>query len=116
MNYEEMSDHEIDTQVTMIVFGCQNWQLSESNISFYHCGIDGGEFHEQDIVNFCNNHSESAQLTELNKISVKYRAGNSSLKPMASSSERDDYYYADENPKRAAMIVFLMMKENQNEQ
>ena len=114
MNYEEMSDHEINTQVSMVVFGCQDWQLSESNMSIYHCGIDGNGFYEQYIVNFCNNYSESAQLIELNKISVKYRAGNSSLKPMASSSERDDYYYADENPKRAAMIVFLMMNEGES--
>lgn len=114
MNYEEMSDHEINTQVTSIIFGCEKWSLSESNLSFYHCGLDGSGFYEQLIIDYCNNPSDAWPIIVGNGIGVtphgeKWMANNFNPSNVGSYQVQTMSY--DKNPLRAAMIVFLMMKE-----
>ena len=57
METHTMSDHEINMAVTCIVNGCEKWSVSESNCSFYHCGVDGSEFYEIECSDYCNDPS-----------------------------------------------------------
>lgn len=110
MNYEEMSDHDINMAVTCIANNLKGWEVSASNISFYHCGIDGSEFHEVYVADYCSNPDYAWSIIVANKIDIQHR---SAVKTgcVASLSGDSDIYHISYNPLRAAMIVFLMIND-----
>lgn len=116
MNYEEMSDNEINQAITALIFDCEEWTLSECGKYFYHCGVDGDGFFEKEVADYCNNQSDAWPIISRNLIGV--------------SPDEDGvtcHFYGDwtarafcsqiccthKNPLRAAMIVFLMMRDEQ---
>lgn len=96
-NYSEMSDFEINKLVA-IYLGVK----PRKTISFI-C-------QEKDIYpDYCNNPSDAWPIIVENKICIN----NFCKFGWCSDSEHGDYVYHD-NPLRAAMIVYLMMKDGEN--
>ncbi len=120
MNYEDMSDHEINMAVTCIENNCQGWATTARNTGFYHCGIDGGGFYEVECVDYCSNPSDAWPIIIKNKIGVM---------PAIVRSQRDKGVWIasedwsrlsafdarSENPLRATMICFLKMKDAESD-
>ena len=65
-------------------------------------------------LDYCNNPSDAWPVISANKISIEYR-DHKSLAPVAKRFGSNGHNIADKNPLRAAMIVFLMMNENKND-
>lgn len=106
MNYEEMSNFEINLAV------CRALDLEIASEQYESYG-DRGE----NVVlivrgvgfdgrSYCNNPSDAWPIILSNKIDIQHRDGFNM--PCARHCE---HMAADKNPLRAAMIVFLMMKD-----
>lgn len=105
MNYEEMSDFELNQAVTCELFDCHEWSVNKEG-TFYHCGFDGSGYFIQTVADYCNNPSDAWPIIMGSKIDIQHRNGFNI--PCAKNCE---HMHADKNPLRAAMIVFLMMQE-----
>ncbi|MGL4754778.1 MAG: phage protein NinX family protein [Aeromonadaceae bacterium] len=104
MNYEEMSDFDINQAVTCELFGCHEWSVNQEG-TFYHCGSDGSGYFIQTVADYCNNPSDAWPIIIESKINIlHYKIGMIGARCGA-------YIAVDENALRAAMIVFLMMNE-----
>ena len=113
-NYTEWSNSDINRAVTCEVYNCFGWALSESGDSFFHCGADGSGYYVQQIIDYCNSWADAGPVILDNHIV---------LTPCMGKNEGDATgYFEHENPitiefssndqaLRAAMIVFLMMKD-----
>lgn len=107
MNYEEMSDFEINKTVCLAL----GYDVS---------GVTESINQMTDAVkDYCNSPSDAWPIIVDNEIGVtphgeKCMANNFNPSNVGSYQVQTMSY--DKNPLRAAMIVFLMMKENQNEQ
>ena len=108
MNYEEMSDLQINLLVanTIGVDAAEN-----SGVVF------GAVKHEVDnvvsvigVVDYCNNPSDAMPILIEMKIGFKWVNGSCT----ASSVLRGYHESTSDNPLRAAMIVFLMMEDAKN--
>lgn len=94
MNYEEMSDSEIN-------------KLAERACGMY-CEDCGGRYIP--TMDYCNNPSDAWPVIKENKIgTVPVNEWWRASSVIAGYHEQHD-----DNPLRAAMIVFLMMKDTQN--
>ena len=116
INYEEMSDHEINMAVTCIVYKCHGWSVNASNMGFHHCGFDGSEFHEVECVDYCNNPNDAWPIIVESGISltfmdakIKYYEAHGLNKNISD----EDWHSSHPKPLRAAMICFLKMKESE---
>ena len=119
MNYEEMSDYEINRAVAAHLIPCgydpdDKKQIVELLESFdkpegeTHNGI-GFDYRVCGTFDPCNSPSDAWPIIVENKISIKFRSGTDKLSCMA---EYDNQTYSvHENPLRAAMIVYLIMQE-----
>ncbi len=122
MNYEEMSDFEINAAVASIVtdgdviekHNMANAPTEHGVQVIYKVGVHGEYF------DYCNNPSDAWPIIVENEIDLTSPTSNGTeewqavkFTPTGLGSEISCY---SANPIRAAMIVFLMMKENQNEQ
>lgn len=122
MNHEEMSDHEVNKAVAInleldyLVSACGRYISVESRM-FDPCNspsdawpiiVDNGistiKLNRSDMWLACSD-------VELETICMSPCGNDNGVSCMDS---KNNSYHA--NPLRAAMIVFLMMKENQNEQ
>ena len=109
MNYESMSDHEVNSAVTCVVFDCKEWICND--VEFYHCGLDGGGYYSQPIIDFCDSPSSAWPILSGSKISIAYR-DHTSLAPVAKRFGSNSHNIAHANPLRAAMFVFLMIQND----
>ena len=121
MNYSEMTDSEINCEVLAAVEPIvEHMQLSADQKSFFHCGFDGNGFYETPIPDFCNSWGDAGPIIEQHGITLAYDIGGSWVADAAAYWVDGIEWQIDgvihENPLRAAMIVFLMMKENKDEQ
>ena len=107
MGCEDMTDFEINANVTALDYGCENWEFN--GVEFYHCGIDGSCYFSQPVIDYCNNPSEAWPIIIKNSIVIEPRENKSSLAYL-----KGDAPCEDKNPLRAAMIVYLMMNETPN--
>ncbi|AUR88322.1 NinX [Vibrio phage 1.112.O._10N.286.46.B11] len=110
MNYEEMSDFEINSAVTSILYNCKGWELNWTNSCFFHCGIDGSGYYSQSINDYCNNPSDAWPVIVDNEINIEFQDGgfvNAWVDNDSGSFESQ----IQKNPLRAAMICFLKMKD-----
>lgn len=120
MNYSKLSDDAINMEVTEKFFGCEKWDYNEKDRCFFHCGIDGSGYYSQSIVDFCSNPANAWPIMLASGIATLAEDGE--LVGAATDSHEAYESYGnivhtvyDKNPLRAAMIVFLMMQENEND-
>jgi len=125
MNYEEMSDFEINAAVTNLVYGCDGWELNWTNNCFFHCGIDGSGYYRQAIHNYCNNPSDAWPIIIENKISIHHDIARYSADSLVYSKRFDDGFkifrhegkMGDTSSRaalRSAIICYLKMKDEDN--
>ena len=113
-DYSEMSDNEINQCMTAVVDGCENWCLSDDESCFYDCGIDGNQFYEVKIKDYCNNPSDAwpiiddifSTLVSIGKYDDGIGFGEREMTIWQAQMHKNNC-----GKLRAAMIVFLMMNE-----
>lgn len=109
MNYQEMSDKEINLEVLRIFHpDIEHMCMSESGEYFYHCGPDGNGFYQIDVIDYCNSWADAGPIAHRNKINL-YFSNNENMAEHRQTGKKS-ITCTDYNPLRAAMIVFLMMK------
>lgn len=113
INYEEMSDHEINMTVTCIVHNLHGWSVNENNNAFYHCGVDGSGHYMVNCIDFCNNPNDAWPIIVENNIAISPNIVFDKEKIEGWESWSTFCNYVDKNPLRAAMICFLKMKDNE---
>jgi hypothetical protein len=103
-DYSSMSDAQINLAVG-VTFGekigeeVNGRQLVNIDVQYLSSSFDP-----------CNNPADAWVIILENKINIDHRESIKSGS-MASQSGRKEIYAVDKNPLRAAMIVFLMMKD-----
>ena len=106
MNYEDMSDFEVNSKVAM--------RLGRSVSSEHECIKTGACFILTSLAgvrvefNPCNNPSDAWSIIVENELSL-WKV----LDEWESSSCNGNIQYSDNNPLRAAMICFLKMKDTE---
>jgi len=113
---EQLSDLEINQAVTATAYNLQGWGLSESGLCFYHCGLDGSDWVDFQIIDYCNNPSDMMPLVFEGKVTL------SPIQPYTEEHDPSLWCASCEvdsgaiecwhkNPLRAAAIAYLLMKE-----
>lgn len=114
-DYSKMSDFEINKLVAEShrVY----WHLRPNSVGndswiycdyYSECDTNNGEI-AITLPDYCNNPSDAWPIIAENKISINYW-----LEGDWSADTHGRYNISDSNPLRAAMIVYLMMKESEN--
>jgi len=109
MNYSELTDFEINKRVaealgyTEITMGYTTSSLMVE--------MKGLESTRRD-VDYCNNPSDAWPIILENRIDIQW-SGHSALCLGFINNNEDSIMIRHDNPLRAAMIVFLMMKESE---
>ncbi|EKN4770015.1 DUF2591 family protein [Yersinia enterocolitica] len=99
-DYSAMSDFEINKAVANIVFSGKVPRMQEDSLEF-------------GILNYCKNPEQAWPIIARNEISIIFNWNEYGLH--AALSELPGVYLETrDNPLRAAMIVFLMMKDRGN--
>lgn len=121
MNYEDMSDFEINGYVSMYMHGFSWIEFVDGCVSSVKCGNEGSPgFAMVEVCDYCNNPSDAWPIIVENNISmrpmyIRDADGRKLVEWEAIHVERDfpreSFGWDDKNPLRAAMIVFLMMQE-----
>lgn len=108
MNYEEMSDFEINGYVSMHMHGFSWIEFVDGCASHVKCGNERSPgFAMIEVPDYCNNPSDSMPILIEMKIGFKWVNGSCT----ASSVMRGYNESTSNNPLRAAMVVFLMMQD-----
>lgn len=118
MNYEEMSD----LQINLLVANAIGVDAAENQgVVFGAVKHEGGNIVSViDVVDYCNNPSDAWPIIVENNISmrpiyIRDSGGRKIIEWECKHAEREwpnkSYGWDDKNPLRAAMIVFLMMEE-----
>ncbi|HIE3985896.1 TPA: phage protein NinX family protein [Serratia marcescens] len=113
-DYSKMSDKEINHSVLAIFEpDIEHMMLGGNETHFYHCGITGDGYHQIDIPDYCNNPAYAWPIIFENKISIisMYSGGDSWQ--VDAGEDEEFVLHNQSNPLRAAMIVFLMMKDSE---
>ena len=106
MNYEEMSDFEINKQVAINRGGYQGHvEHMQHGVKESDRASHGLLFTERD---YCNNPSDAWPIIVANRINVYASEGPDFMPWMAGCG---GMVASNRNPLRAAMIVFLMMQD-----
>ena len=109
-DYRKMSDAEINQLITCFQFDCHDWPQN-INGDFYHCGFDGDSYFVIAVKDYCNNPSDSWPIIIENSITFNYDTAQVHV-----GSYFSDTAKLSENRSkalRAAMIVYLMMKDEE---
>lgn len=113
MDYNKLSDHEINKRICDTFWPdmeksdtCLNKKFPQkTSVVYMHNGYGGFQ------RDFCNSWDDAGPIIEREFIAI-----NPVMKGWCASSDDDaEVYFPHANPLRAAMIVFLMMKEKSNE-
>lgn len=108
--YTELSDFEINLKVAHIVLGKDNYDWCPNKKEVYLAGIDGGDFLPHGYFNPCNTPSDAMPIIIENKISaVPQLNGDLWI------CSHHPFYVTTNNLYRAAMELFLLMKDAENE-
>lgn len=62
MNYEALSDTELNQSLACLVYDLDGWELSDSGGSFYHCGVEGEATYVQPVPVYCTDWGETMPL------------------------------------------------------
>jgi len=118
MNYQEMSDEEIDLAVSEIVFGkthgkIVSYAFDEPKFVFTESGhsftpLENGEVEFTPRIKPTSSWADAGPIAEENEIGVvKVLNGWCATNDHA---KHEGVFFVDPNPRRAICIVFLMMK------
>ena len=113
IKYEEMSDFEVNTAVVKALR--LPFKSEFCNVFLDHGFDEGACVYTR--VDYCNNPNDAWPIIVDNEISlvkdkeVDWWSARSGVVEWSYESMGHDFYFDDDNPLRAAMIVFLMMKE-----
>ncbi|MGL5397918.1 MAG: phage protein NinX family protein [Shewanella sp.] len=113
MNYEEMSDFEINGCVSMHMHGFSWIEFVDGHASNVKCGNEGSPgFARIEVCNYCNNPSDAWPIIDKHKICIH----NDEMEGRSYACSFDKFGYVSkesycDKTLRAAMIVFLMMQE-----
>ncbi|MGQ6215273.1 phage protein NinX family protein [Serratia sp. IR-2025] len=118
-DYSKMSDKEINHSVLAIFEpDIEHMMLGVDETHFYHCGITGDGYHQIDIPDYCNNPADAWPIIVENEICIEFESDEvEGVRQVWAEANighpacNGFQYFSDENPLRAAMIVFLMMKD-----
>lgn len=126
MNYEEMSDFEINCEVAKAL-GLEDLMFFSDEASYCpgpvwntKSGIteEGIKISKGNPFDPCNSWAVAGPVIQVNEISLSSKCANGEWKASIFIGRNDifDNYAScwNENPLRAAMIAFLMMQENTN--
>ncbi|EKK5197017.1 DUF2591 family protein [Cronobacter sakazakii] len=111
MDYSKLSDRDIDALVLQQIYGNQ-----ASDKDIVRSWLRGG-------FKYTTNPADAWPIMTENKISVMWMTAEKQWCAWANGNLEEgcwewsycpDEYHHDDNPLRAAMIVFLMMQENQH--
>ena len=111
-DYSKMSDFELNVQVAEKE--CVNWYCSASNSpsgGWEYCSVD--ELMLKDdapLKDYCNNPSDAWPIIDSERIGV-YPSEGPEFMPWIAA--KNAISVTDKNPLRAAMIVYLMMKDEE---
>lgn len=116
--YTELSDFDINLAVAHIVLGKDNYDWCPDKKEVYFAGIDGGEFLHHGYFDPCNNPADAMSIIIENNISL--RAPTITDRWKAEFIDEYGNYVGyrramNKNPLRAAMELFLLMKDAENE-
>ena len=107
MNYEWMSDFEINVEVANALSVCFETHEQCVYVSIKRDGRNVVSV--AGIVDYCNNPSDAWPVIVKNKVTIF--SPNDTHDDSLWMAELDEFHMFSENPLRAAMIVFLMMKD-----
>ncbi|MDF7648071.1 DUF2591 family protein [Erwiniaceae bacterium L1_54_3] len=103
MNFSEMTDFEIDAAVAAIMHpGLKITNFAGEAVVWF------GNL-ETRIVRYCNSWADAGPIIERHEINILFNWNEEGLHGATAGFPFKDY--EDSNPRRAAMIVFLMMQE-----
>ena len=115
-DYSKMSDFEVNGYVSMYEHGFSWIEFDDEMASHVKCGNEGSPgFAIVEVKDYCNNPSDAWSVIHENRISLR-------PDDMYEEAPHSGYWRADnetgnhchhENPLRAAMIVYLMMKDGE---
>lgn len=112
MNYEEMSDNEINELVADLMGGYAGNVYGSDTAVKVSDKHTGGLFYME--VDYCNSPLDSWPIITKNNITLfspDYNKGNSDWRAEIYDSNEGIFDFIDKNPLRAAMIAFLMLQE-----
>lgn len=115
MDYSQLSDFEINKRVADIVMN-GTWHVKPSHPD----NVTGGWLYGSngiqtyDLPDYCSNPADAWPIITENKISIYAAVLCDSRGMWGAEASFTDHYHFHNNALRAAMIVFLMMKEDKN--
>lgn len=111
MNYEKMSDFEINKAVAVSLGGMYA-RRETANSKSVEVVFD----HARAAYDYCNNPADAWPVIFENRIAINPAGklnGTNRSKNTWRAGDGSVYHARDDNPLRAAMIVFLMMQEQE---
>ena len=110
-DYSKMSDFEINGYVSMHEHGFSWIEFDDEMSSHVKCGNEGSPgFAIVEVKDYCNNPSDAWPIINIERIGV-YPSEGPDFMPWIAA--KNAFSVTDKNPLRAAMIVYLMMKEEE---
>ena len=110
-DYSKMSDFEICGYVSMYEHGFSWIEFDDEMSSHVKCGNEGSPgFAIVEVKDYCNNPSDAWPIIVANRINVYASDGPDFMPWMAGCG---GMVASNRNPIRAAMIVYLMMKDEE---
>lgn len=108
--YTELSDFEINLAVAHIALGKGSYDWCPDKKEVYFAGIDGGEFLHHGYFDPCNAPSDAMPIINEYGISLIYQN-----RKFQFATNDGNIECCIANPLKAAMIIFLCMKDAENE-
>lgn len=112
--YTELSDFEINLAVAHIALGKGSYDWCPDKKEVYFAGIDGGEFLHHGYFDPCNNPADAMPIIIENGICMNYVDSDIGWGACHFDEEKGELEVCDKNYYRAAMICFLLMKDEEN--
>ena len=108
-DYSKMSDFEVGGYVSMYEHGFSWIEFDDEMASHVKCGNEGSPgFAIVEVKDYCNNPSDAWPIINIERIGV-YPSEGPDFMPWIAA--KNAFAVTDKNPLRAAMIVYLMMKD-----
>lgn len=115
-DYSAMSDFEINLAIAHIELGVGGYDYNAEKKEVYRAGIDGGDFLPNAYFDPCNNPADAWPIIFRERITLTPKVMGYEWDAISPVILNDDieHLHTDKNPLRAAMIVFLMMKDRES--
>lgn len=111
-DYSKMSDFEINKAVAISQgFAPENCDIAKRGSSLVGVDWDEDTGSATKVFDYCNNPSDAWPIIAEHEINILWNWNESRLH---GATANPIYEYEHGNPLRAAMIVYLMMKESEN--